>query len=150
MKLQYLTCPKCKSHDWSQYSANIEKVTMHCRSCKAKTSTVFDYKEVSYPNITILDKEYKKFNVELEQFFNVPEFPFGVNVALVYHIETARVPETRYNATEFHYMYKPYISELSLAIESDIHSSGGTTDIAKIISVIITKAEKKHISHYEM
>ena len=153
LKLKYLTCPVCKGHTYDSYSSNGETAIVDCR-CGHKYKAAFEYKTVDYPNVTILGETFKKLDVEKEIFYDESnDAPFGVNVKIKYHKESHYNGrrETRYNATEFHYMYRPICTifvEQGVAIESDIHCSGGTYDISHIKSIVVTKATKKHKWHY--
>ncbi len=155
LKLKFLTCPACKGHSYNSYSHNGDDyATVNC-PCGHDYKDSFQYKTVDYPDVTILGETFNKLDVEKEIFYNktTNDAPFGVNVKLKFHKEShyyGRRSEIRYNATEFHYMYKPLCTvflEQGVAIESDIHYHGGTLDISHIKSIVITKATKKHKSH---
>jgi hypothetical protein len=150
LKLKFLTCPQCGGHTYHSYSYNGETVKVDCR-CGHEYKTEFQFKTVDYPNVTILGETFKKLNVEKEIFYNETEndAPFGVNIKLEFHKEShySGRGKTRYNATEFHYLYDHIENEPRIAIESNIHYSGGTIDLPHIKSIVITKATKKHRSH---
>ena len=151
LKLKYLTCPECAGHSYNSYSSNGITADVNCR-CGHKYKAPFEYKDVEYPDVTILDKTFKKLNVEKEIFYDEKRnnAPFGVNVEIKFHKESHYNgrKEIRYNATEFHYLHKTFgFNEYSVAIESNIHCTGGTLDLTQIKSIVITKATKKHRDH---
>jgi hypothetical protein len=151
LKLKYLTCPECAGHSTNGYYYSGENANVDCR-CGHKYKALFQYKTVNYPDVTILGETFKKLDVEKEIFYdeNHNDAPFGVNVKIEFHKESHHYgrSETRYNATEFHYLHETFaFAEYSVAIESDIHRSGGTLDLSHIKSIVITKAIKKHINH---
>lgn len=150
LQLKYLTCPSCKEHTYHSYSSNGITTNVKCR-CDNQYEGTFEYKTVHYPDVTILGKIFKKLDVEKEIFYNETnnDAPFGVNVKIEFHKESHYngFRETRYNATEFHYLHYSINNDKSVAIESDIHYSGGTLDISQIKSIVITKAIKKHKNH---
>lgn len=152
LKLKFLTCPKCAGHSYDSYSSNDEYAIVKC-PCGHEYKAPFQYKTVDYPDVTILGEKFKKLNVEKEIFYNETnnDAPFGVNVKIKFHKEShyySRRCETRFNATEFHYLHTSFYNyDKSVAIESDIHYSGGNLDITHIKSIVITKATKKHRNH---
>lgn len=146
LKLKYLTCPKCKGHSYSSYYYNDQNVNVIC-SCKHEYKTVFEYKDVKYPDVIILGETFKNLDKEREIFYDETNnnAPFGVNVTIEFHKESHYInQQTRYNATEFHYLHESYNDYKSVAIESEIHYTGGTLDVSQIKSIVITKATKKH------
>jgi hypothetical protein len=153
LKLKFLTCPECAGHSYNSYSSNGITANVDCR-CGHKYKAAFEYKSVNYPDVTILGEKFKRLDVEKEIFYDKSnDAPFGVNVKIKYHKEShyaGRRRETRYNATEFHYMYEPICTifvEQGVAIESNIHYCGGTYDLSHIKSIVVTKATKKHRDH---
>jgi hypothetical protein len=150
LQLKFLTCPKCDGHSYNSYSSNGETAVVNCR-CGHNYKTAFQHKTVEYPNVTILGLKFKKLCVEREIFYDKTnnDAPFGVNIKLEYHKESHYNGrrKTRFNATEFHYLYDCIENEQRVAIESDIHYSGGTLDLCNIKSIVITKATKKHKNH---
>jgi hypothetical protein len=149
LKLKFLTCPECAGHTYNSYRYNGETANINCR-CGNNYKAAFEYKSVNYPDVTILGETFKRLDVEKEIFYDDSNgFPFGVNVKIKYHKESHYNGrrDTRYNATEFHYLYESFTHEKSVAIESDIHYCGGTLDVSHIKSIVITKATKKHKSH---
>lgn len=92
-------------------------------------------------------------NTEIEIFSNEKDYPFGFNATVnfkkgspyegyvgVYH-----------NLTEVHWLYNkkmskdfPTIEFLSVALESDIHGTGGTRKLKDIESIEIVPAKEKH------
>ena len=148
LKLKFLTCPECAGHSYNSYSSNGITANVNCR-CGHNYKAEFEYKTVDYPNVTILGKTFEKLNVEKEIFYDEThnDAPFGVNVKIVFHKESHYNgrKEIRYNATEFHYLHETFgLTEYSVAIESDIHRTGGTLDLTHIKSIVVTKATKKH------
>jgi len=123
--------------------SNGDDIKLTCR-CGEVSRTTYHYKKVPYPNVTVLDVEYIKLNKEIEIFF---EEPFGADVTITYHKESGRTDETRYNATEFHFMFDGFEGNEDFAVESDIHGQGGTTPIATVKTIVITKSTKKHTNH---
>jgi len=151
LKLKYLTCPECAGHSYNSYSSNGITADVNCR-CGHKYIAPFESKTVDYPNVTILGKTFEKLNVEKEIFYDEThnDAPFGVNVKIEFHKESHYNgrKEIRYNATEFHYLHETFgFTKYSVAIESDIHHTGGTLDLTHIKSIVITKAIKKHEDH---
>lgn len=151
LKLKFITCPECEGHSSKGYSYSSEIATVNCR-CGHNYKAAFEYKSVNYPDVTILGKTFEKLNVEKEIFYDEThnDAPFGVNVKLKFHKEShyKSRSQTRYNATEFHYLHETFgFAEHSVAIESDIHCTGGTLDVSHIKSIVITKATKKHKNH---
>lgn len=146
LKLKYLTCPKCKGHNYNSYISNSISVNVNCR-CGHNYEGSFEYKDVDYPDVTILGETFNKLDVEKEIFFDKP---FGVNVEFKFHKEShyaGHRKDIRHNATEFHYLYDSIENEPRVAVESDIHCFGGTIDLSHIKSIVITKAVKKHKNH---
>jgi len=76
------------------------------------------------------------FDKELE----IIQGDFGMNIYLIYKDGET---ETRRNCTEFHHLYR----DTNSAIESDIHSTGGTFDSNIVESIVITKASKLYNEH---
>jgi len=151
LQLKFLTCPKCAGHSTNGYSYGGENATVDCR-CGHNYKAPFQYKTVDYPDVTILGETFKKLNVEKEIFYDEThnDAPFGVNVKVEFHKESQYYGrrKTRYNATEFHYLYETFgFIDHGVAIESYIHRSGGTLDLTHIKSIVITKAIKKHKNH---
>jgi len=151
LKLNYLTCPECSGHSYNSYSSNGITADVNCR-CGHNYKGSFESKAVDYPDVTILGKTFEKLSVEKEIFYDEKrnDAPFGVNVEIEFHKESHYNgrKDIRYNATEFHYLHKTFgFIEHSVAIESDIHCTGGTLDISHIKSIVITKAIKKHEDH---
>ena len=150
LKLKFLTCPACAGHTYNSYGSNGVTAVVDCR-CGHNYKAAFEYKSVNYPDVTILGETFKRLNVEKEIFYDEinNDAPFGVNVKLKFHKEShysGRL-ETRYNATEFHYLHDSFSNDKSVAIESEIHYHGGTLDVSHIKSIVITKATKKHKFH---
>jgi hypothetical protein len=152
LKLKFLTCPECAGHSYNSYSYNGETATVNC-PCGHNYKAAFEYKSVNYPDVTILGETFKRLDVEKEIFYDetTNDAPFGVNVAITFHEQShynKRGDKKRHNATEFHYLHDSFGTyDKSVAIESDIHYSGGTLDVSHIKSIIITKANKKHKLH---
>lgn len=97
-------------------------------------------------------------NRELEMIADPQLYPFGVNVTLVYKFDSpyCGVEDTHYNTTEVHWMYNvervekfPGADFLSVAIESDIQSDGGTRKLKDIQYITVIPAVKLHTSHHE-
>lgn len=132
-------------------SSNMEdKLSVNCK-CGYSYKTEYQVKEVNYPNVEILGVMHKELSKELEIFFEDKKmYPYGFNATITYHKESGRKTETRYNGTEFHYMYKTSFEKNgAFAIESNIHYSGGTTPIDTVKHIVITRANKLHANHYE-
>jgi len=150
MKLKYITCPNCKTHRYSSIGFYGTELNVKC-VCGHNYKTQYQFKEVNYPDVEICGVMHKELNKELEIFFEDEKLhPFGFNAEIKFHKEAGRKNHTRYNGTEFHFMFKTYVEENgAFAIESDIHSQGGTTPIDEVKSITITIAEKLHTDHYE-
>lgn len=86
-------------------------------------------------------------SVEHELFYDEAEHPYGFNAILTYKDGETK-PEhkvnTHHNCTEVHHLYNDLgtiNNEKRIALESDIHRTGGTRDINRLESVEITVAE---------
>jgi hypothetical protein len=150
LKLKFLTCPECAGHSYNSYSSNGITANVDCR-CGHNYKAAFECKSVNYPDVTILGETFKRLDVEKEIFYDDSNgFPFGVNVKIKFHKESHYNgrKDIRYNATEFHYLHETFgFTEHSVAIESNIHRTGGTLDLTHVKSIVITKATKKHRDH---
>jgi hypothetical protein len=150
LKLKFLTCPGCAGHSYKSYRSNGETANVDCK-CGHNYKAAFEHKYVNYPDVTILGETFKRLDVEKEIFYDDSNgFPFGVNVKIKFHKESHYNgrKNIRYNATEFHYLHETFgFTEHSVAVESDIHRTGGTIDLTHIKSIVITKATKKHRDH---
>jgi hypothetical protein len=92
-----------------------------------------------YPTITLDGKEVN--NTEEFEIFNKEN---GFNVTLEYHPDSGRDSETLLNCTEVHYLYNSQFGS-NIALESNIHSDGGTRPVLEMVRIIIITANK----HYE-
>lgn len=90
---------------------------------------------------------------ELEMFFDTEDYPFGVNATVRFKQNSVYEGHVGvyHNLTEVHWLYNtelskkwPDIEELGVALESDIHGTGGTRKLVSIDSIEIVPATKKH------
>lgn len=86
-------------------------------------------------------------SVEQEIFYDEAKHPFGFDVILTYKDGETK-PEhkvnTHHNCTEVHHLYNDLgiiNGDKRIALESDLHGTGGTRDINRLISVDITIAK---------
>lgn len=137
-------CENCGSKKWNSISSfGGETATFTCRICEHKGPVTGTPTEV-IPAIIKIDGEFKDSSKELEIFDDL-----GWNVAIVYHDYSRKDDEMRYNITEIHWRHDTYGDEPSVALESDVHSHGGTIDIYHIKQLTAVKSEKKHTFIYD-
>lgn len=92
-------------------------------------------------------------NIEHELY---SENEFGFNVTVTYtkdsfeskHLGGGQFTEKRFNCTEVHHRYKSFHG-IKIAVESDIHCTGGTIDVVDVECVIIELATFKSAGYYD-
>lgn len=90
---------------------------------------------------------------ESEMFFSEEEYPFGFNATVHYKKDSIYEGEvqTYHNLTEIHWLYNqklsakfPELESLGVALESDIHGTGGTRKLNDFDFLEIEVATEKN------
>jgi hypothetical protein len=147
MKLQTFTCGNCGSHKVQSAEVTNNKPTHTCRDCGSITTNGHGEIDVPYPEYTILGAVVDSAK-EFENLYNEKTgYPFGVNVDIEFRPESTYTSRCIYNVTEIHNLYESYTP--SVALESDLHGTGWTPNLAQIQKITVTAAEKLHSGYYE-
>ena len=148
MKLKVPTCKHCGSNKYNSLSYGDKNYVMECRICNKTTNANFDYIEVPFPTVIFPNGDIiKNLSDEMEVFYNEStEFPFGVRVDIFTNDKSNYSDNTYRNVTEFHYLFESYCGE-QVALESDLHFTGGTKYLNVIKFIKISK-EKEMQDNY--
>lgn len=160
LELRYVTCGHCGSHEYSSKSEKLDEndkpvgFKMTCHECGEKSEGFYKVNVVPFPSVSLPDgSESKALTHELELFFEDEDgFPHGANVEIVTYDKARWETHSRFNITEFHYLYNSYDldEKEKVAFESNLHGHGGNMPICHIKSIKITKAEKMEKWYYDM
>jgi len=131
-------------------SSGGDNYTMHCRICGQESRGEFDYITVAFPTIVFPDGTIKgNWEDEIELFYNESTgYPFGVRVDIYTHDLSNYSDVTVRNITEFHYLFDSIIGDEQVALESDLHSFGGTKPLNVIKLLKISKETEMQASYY--
>lgn len=149
MKLRITTCEHCGSNKYNSLSWNDKNYEMICRICNKTTKANFEDIFVPFPTVIFPNEDIiRNLSNEIELFYNISTgFPFGVRVDIFTHDISNYSDNTYRNVTEFHYLFKNYDGE-QIAIESDLHGTGGTRYLNAIKFIKISKELEMKESYF--
>ena len=143
MNLNVVKCEHCGSNKYYSLSYGGGNYTMECKVCNKTSKGEFECIEVPFPTVVFPNGDIiKNLSDEMEVFYNESTgFPFGVRVDIFTNDKSNYSDNTYRNVTEFHYLFESYCGE-QVALESDLHFTGGTKYLNVIKFIKISKEEE--------